>query len=288
MCVPCESELLKLYQDSFSRLCQHLERKYRVLDYGACEDAVAEAHGEALEKCRSGFQPKSDWWTYWRWLADKRALDRVRKIEREKTVSIATLSEDSSGAEWEPADRDGPPDQIAMAREEVSREVDRERKRNVRKRKMLSEILKEFTSECEKNKRLSQKQAYERLLRGQKADQIAIAMTIERNHVYQLIRRSREWLSERIRQKDVHESVFNTFRAIEADACEAGRRPQMCEQKSFGDLVRWVIAHTDAVCPDFERLTAYKRDRGDPQFADIRFHVEDGCCHRCQVELEFV
>lgn len=286
MCIPCQRELQNLYQENFRRLCQHLERKYRVLDSGACEDAAAEAHQEAWEKCCAGFQPEQDWWRYWQWLADKRALDRVRKTEREKTVSIATLLGDSSGAGWEPADPDGPPDQIAMAREELSRRVHHERRRQECRTRMLSELLKEFTSECERDGRLAQKQAYERAMRGQKPDRIAVAMKINRNHVYQHIHRSREWLFERVRQKDVHESVFTTFHAIEAEARKVGRKPRMSEVTCLGDLVHWVMANTDAMCPSEDRLREFIPHRQDPQFADIRFHVEEACCHRCRVELE--
>jgi DNA-directed RNA polymerase specialized sigma24 family protein len=281
----CEVELASLYEREFGRLCGHLDRKFRILDYSACEDAAAESHQEALAKCRAGFEPEKDWRRYWYWLANKRALDQIRRIEREKTVSIAILLGGSGAAVWEPADHNAPPDLAAMANEQFAKAAKSRRRRDDRKKKILSEILSEYIHECELKERFSQKEAYERALRGQKPNVIAEAMGIERNYVDQLIFRSRRWLLDRVRQRDVHQSVFRTIHCIEAEAAETGRKPRVSEVKLLGDLVRWVMDHTDAMCPSLDRLRAFARDRGSTALPDVRFHVEDVPCHLCSAEL---
>ncbi len=50
---------------------------------------------------------------------------------------------------------------------------------------------------------------------------------------------------------------------------------------SFGDVVRWVVEELGAFCPSAERLAAYWRKPFDPQYRDIRYHVEEAQCPIC-------
>jgi hypothetical protein len=54
---------------------------------------------------------------------------------------------------------------------------------------------------------------------------------------------------------------------------------------SWGDVVRWVIEETDALCPSPERLAAYADSPHEPALSDVRYHVEEAACRLCRAEL---
>jgi hypothetical protein len=62
--------------------------------------------------------------------------------------------------------------------------------------------------------------------------------------------------------------------------------PSLPELHSFADVIHWVIDELDAMCPSPERLAAYAAHPHDPQFSDVRFHVEEAGCRLCQAELD--
>ena len=55
--------------------------------------------------------------------------------------------------------------------------------------------------------------------------------------------------------------------------------------ESFGDVVRWIIEETGAMCPGNGRLAAYAADPQASELSDVRYHVEEARCRLCQVEL---
>ena len=57
----------------------------------------------------------------------------------------------------------------------------------------------------------TQKEVYERALRGQKPAEIAEAMRLSRGNVDVHLKRARDWILERARQSDVHGTVFQTL-----------------------------------------------------------------------------
>jgi DNA-directed RNA polymerase specialized sigma24 family protein len=80
---------------------------------------------------------------------------------------------------------------------------------------LLSQVLKEYCRHCEERpERLKQKEVYERALRGQRPAEIAQAMDITRNSVDQHLHRARKWIMERVRQADVHHSVFSSLQCL--------------------------------------------------------------------------
>jgi hypothetical protein len=68
--------------------------------------------------------------------------------------------------------------------------------------------------------------------------------------------------------------------------------------ETLGEVVRWVIEETDALCPSPERLASYaafvrsgrhqlaSRPRMADPLCDIRYHVEEAHCRLCRAELE--
>ena len=197
-----EAEFAAVYREKYDLLCDYLGRKFRRLDRAACDDLAQLAATETLEKIRgSDFQPESDWWSWLRWLASKRALDYLRQRERIAFESLAARHGDSSGPAREPADLQMAPSQVLAEAERRGRQMT-----------MLSDVLQAYCRECEaRPERLKQKEIYERALRGQRPTEIAAAMDMPRGTVDVHLKRARDWVLQRARQADVHRSVFLTL-----------------------------------------------------------------------------
>ena len=197
-----EAEFAAVYREKYDLLCDYLERKFPRFDRAACEDLAQLAATETLEQIRqSDFRPETDWWSWLRWLASKRALDYLRERERIAFERVATAQGDSSRPGREPADLPAAPSQVLAEAERRGRQMT-----------MLSDILQEYCRECEaRPERLKQKEIYERALRGQKPAEIAAAMGMARGTVDVHLKRARDWVLQRARQADVHRSVFLTL-----------------------------------------------------------------------------
>lgn len=193
-------ELDTVFAECREELRISLRRKFPRLDDSAVDDIVQAAYVETAERRRHGFQPDSNWLAYLRWLVARRAVDRLRERERE-------LLRHWSEASSMPADpaviaaRGLPPDS-ALA----------EGERRVRQGLTLSDVLQEFCRHHEsRSGAQTQKQVYERALRGQMPKEIADAMGLDRNNVDQHLKRAREWILNRIQAADVDRTVFLTL-----------------------------------------------------------------------------
>ena len=304
-------ELWSEYYGQFhDQLCQFLECSFpRLADQ--VEDIVQTVLAEALSKPPSQSLTAQQLAVWLRVAARHRALDLLRAAECRLLVRLSQLGrQDSEQSAWEPADqRPSPSSQLAQ------------QQRRGRQGLLLSEVLQEFCRWCEgRPDGLKMKQIYERSLRGQKPQQIAAAMGATRASVDTTLSRARQWVLRRVRQADVHRSVFLTLhRCAPADgmaeagadwasdakrqcpsgqgAVQAHRQPgpgssleiaaadvPLPQLHSFGDVVRWVIEELGAMCPSVDRLAAYLADPLSAAHADVRYHVEEAGCRLCRAE----
>ena len=56
--------------------------------------------------------------------------------------------------------------------------------------------------------------------------------------------------------------------------------------KTMGQVLRWVVTETDAMCPSEERLRRFRADRDSAEFSDLRYHVLEAACPFCRAELQ--
>jgi len=196
-----EAELIAAYRDHFRKLCGYLMRIFPPLDSAACEDSVQMAFVQVLEKVRnSGLKPETKCLPYLYKVVRNRAIDEIRKRERNLFVEFSARTTESSDAKSSDADRQ-PPSKVLVRAE-----------RRRQQGKLLSQILQEFCRRCEaRPEMLKQKEVFERNARGQEPAEIAKAMGIPQGNVYVHLSRAREWVRERVRKSDVHRSVFLTF-----------------------------------------------------------------------------
>lgn len=174
------------------------------------DDLLQEVVTETLRRLRrEGFCPERGWGVYWRWLARRRACDRLRTWERQMFQRLgsgvwaddADSSSKGEGDALESIDPRPGPDKPLL-----------EAERRGRQGLMLSEVLEEFCRWCESRPERSRiKEAYERSLRGQQPAEIAAGLGISADEVYLLLNRARTWVLERVRQSDVDRSVFLTL-----------------------------------------------------------------------------
>ncbi len=180
------------------------------------EDVLQDAVKETLERVRTeSFCPKNGWAAYLRWLARHRAIDRLRRLERQKLETLASGgSSDHSSSSSGPAPPSPAPVDPAPGPAAQLEKVERRGRQGL----LLSQVLQEFSYWCESRpNRLRIKEAYERSLRGQSPAQIAAGMGISSSEVYTLLHRAREWVRERIRQADVDGTVFVTLHGLKAE-----------------------------------------------------------------------
>jgi DNA-directed RNA polymerase specialized sigma24 family protein len=206
-----------------------------------------------------------------------RALDALRRVEH---VALSALAQDEEGA----GDALSPRSDAAAVDPAVYAEEAERREEQVA---LLSDILREFVAWCEAPSRKGgtrMKELYERRVRGQEPGQIAAAMGMSRNAVDQTLKRAREWILDRIRQKDAHQSIFRTLlrgcppRPIDVSVPLVGVRAVF---HSFEDVLRFVVDDIGALCPSAERMENYWRNPSEEECADIRYHVQECRCRHC-------
>jgi RNA polymerase sigma factor (sigma-70 family) len=295
-----EDELFAFYKESFDPLCERLGRAFPRLANDA-EDLVQHAVLQAFQDVRRNqFRPEKGWHV-WVWaVAVNRARDRLRRIELKLFKRLSTAVDSSDEDRLPPGPSPSPSAAVV------------EKERRDRQGKMLSDILQEWCRHCEETAEgLMHKQSFERLLRGQKYEEIAAALGVPRNTLYQWRNRAYQWILERVRQTDVNRSVFMTMlgqasqgdsdsgtrqvsarsgpKSLDPPKPPADRPPvaskEMPEITRFGDVVLWVIEEMGALCPDPERLEEFARKSQGAEFSDVRYHVVEAGCRLCGVEL---
>ncbi len=209
-----------------------------------------------------------------------RAIDRLRQIERHALFSLAQRGASDGGSSKrsdsdDPADGGAGPAVVALEAERRGRQV-----------LLLSDVLREFTRWCEsRTGGFRMKELYERRLRGQSPSTIMEAMQISRAAYDQSLKRARTWILERVKQQDVHRSVFQTVlvgRQQEPIEVQVPFGAVTATFSSFDDVVAFAVEEMGALCPSPERLDAYLRTPDAAELADIRYHVEETGCRMCQ------
>jgi len=151
----------------------------------------------------SDFQAPRNSESWLRMLVRSRAIDRLRSMERRVFFSL-TMRKDADSEmpeKMEPEDSGPSP---------ATHAIEQERRR--RQGLLLSDVLAEFCRWCEKRpQRLAIKEAYERALHGQSPAQIAEAMGVPPASVHQWLHQAREWVRQRVTERDVERSVFLTL-----------------------------------------------------------------------------
>ncbi len=206
--------------DALCELTRVLEHcRPRFLDYiirgfprlaGEAEDLLQQAWLEARRRVvDEGFRPQTGWESWLRALIRSRAIDRLRALERQVFLSWQARTSDVSA--------NLPGNEPRSPLPSPSREVV-EQERRQRQGLLLSEVLAEFCRWCEAKPagsgqagRLALKEAYERSLHGQSPADIAAAMGVPRETVYQWLHQARQWVYRRISDKDIDRSVFLTL-----------------------------------------------------------------------------
>lgn len=184
-----ERELTSAYTQHRDELCGVLRRRFPQLDP---EDLLQDVWVKILPKAQEGWRPDESWRAYLREAVLHRGIDVLRRHEIKSLDALAGN---------QPADS-GPSPSDAM----------QEGERRHRQGLTLSDIMKDYVRRCESRPvMLKQKEIYERLLRGQKQEDIVKAMGVKRGALDQAIRRARDWFQARICQADVHRSVFLTL-----------------------------------------------------------------------------
>ncbi|RMG40350.1 MAG: sigma-70 family RNA polymerase sigma factor [Planctomycetota bacterium] len=251
---------------------------------GMADDLIQDA---LIETLQSGSSPKDSsdpkkWFSHLCQLIRWRALDRLRRIERQALVSLSQAGghDGSSGHQ----SRDAALEDDAVAPSERLGEAER-RQRQVL---LLSDVLREFTQWCEsRSSGFRMKEIYERRLRGQAPGTILEQMQLSRAAFDQSLKRARNWIFERVKQQDVHHSVFQTIlRGQRHEPLEVRVPVGAAEARfsSFEEVVRFVVEEMGALCPNPERLAAYRETAHASNLSDVRYHVEAAECRICREE----
>ncbi|WP_347243998.1 sigma-70 family RNA polymerase sigma factor [Thermogutta sp.] len=188
----CRKELERFARAAFPRLAHDVDDLLQEI-WLELQAKVASADFQAPKNCES----------WLRMLVRSRAIDRLRSMERRILYSLTNKKDlDSETPERnEPIDTGPSPATYA---------IEQERRR--RQGLLLSDVLVEFCRWCEKRpQRLGIKEAYERSLHGQSPAQIAEAMGVSPESVHQWLHQAREWVRQRVTERDVERSVFLTL-----------------------------------------------------------------------------
>lgn len=271
--LPTPEEAAALFTTERDHLLNVVRRMSGVADLAWREDVVQWVFLQALQKIEEG-QPflETSLWQYVCWRARNRIIDLRRQSEWTLMQDLARPEEGELAA------------QIAASEPTPLEEaVDQERRQ--RKQRLLSEILQEYSRQCQSQERmLSGKEVLERMLRGESAEQTAAAMGMERNAVDKARRDARRRLRELLRKHDAHQTVFQTFYRREMAHPFQGRRKNsgQVEAPTVGELFHFVLNQAGALCPEEQRLRGYLAQPEDAAFADIRYHVAQAGCPLCQ------
>jgi RNA polymerase sigma factor (sigma-70 family) len=280
MHLPTRADVETLIAENHARLVNLVKAISNRRDRAWCEDLVQSVILEVLEKIDDGVPfVKTTLWRYLCWTLRNRVIDQQRRRELKLLQDFADAQED------EPADvparipaADPTPQAAAMNHERFER-----------KKKLLSDILEEYSRRCESQPRmLSGKEIFERMLRGESPEQTAAALRMKRNTIDKARRDARLKLRELMEKHDVHRTVFATFFRREMDHPYQGERQNsgVLEVQTTSELFRWIMDEAGALCPGEDRLRAYLAGPDQPQLRDVQYHVHDAGCPLCRGLLE--
>lgn len=192
------------YQELFARLGEYLRQRFARLDADTVEDIVQWTLSEFWQE--AGQRPPDNPWAYLRRMASNNAIDWIRRQER---IRFEQLSRQGVSGD---ISRQASPAAEVTGRERTPLSQVLEEERRKRQGLLLSEVLQQFTADCQRRPEGGKmKEAYERSVRGQAPDEIAAAMGISKSQVYLLTSRARRWVLRRLQAQDVNRSVFATL-----------------------------------------------------------------------------
>lgn len=216
------------------------------------------------------FVPKHGWKTYLTSVAINEAKKCWKEIER---GWFQTLADESAG----PAVASNMPSPSTIVSET---------ERRGRQTLLFSDILREYVSRCEEQAMQTQKEIYERRVRGQEPPEIAERMGLSENNVHKPLQRARGWVRKRIQAADVDRSVFQTFHVGSETPVTRGLPEHV--PHNFNDVLHLVVHEAGALCPSDGRLTLYIASPDEAELRDVRYHVEEAGCPLCAARRETI
>ena len=259
------------FTDHIPYLRQFLAAKFGRLSEADREDIVQEVCLAVWKRLSvtPDFVPDSPWTTYLARAAINAALNSLKHVERGWFQTLADESVDPALASVMP----NPP---AIADEIARRD---------RQSLLLSDILREYVARCEQKQMQTQKEIYERRLRGQEPTQISSEMGVSEDNVYQHLKRARDWIMDRIQQADVARSVFQTFLRPRRETPVTSGLPDHVP-RNFHEVLQRVVHEAGVLCPSDGRLMLYFASPSEVELRDVRYHVEDAGCPLCAARRE--
>lgn len=249
--------------DQIPRLYAFLRSRYPRLQSDH-DDIIQDVRLGVLKRLSNepGFEPTCRWSTY----LIRAVINATNRVLRnyERTWFITLADEDDVAA-------DSHPDPANILIEAERRE---------RQTLLLSDILREYVTQCEEGSRHVQKEVYERRWRGQSPSQIAKEMRLKEDNVNQNVNRARNWVRERIQQADVAQSVFLTLLNLRRDVPAPSSLPPGVPT-NFNEVMERLIHEAGVLCPSEASLNLYLGRPTDPALSDVRFHVEGAQCPLC-------
>lgn len=256
------------------KMLNYLRKCFSRLDDADLEDAVQTVFVEVLAR-RADFVPaNAKWETY----LCQAAFNAARGIwkQRERGWFKSLGGELEAGEKDSPAltpiDDYGHPDIVAV-----------EVERRGRQQLLLSDILQEYALRCEQQNMQTQREIYERRLRGQDAKLIMASMGVARNNIDKHLERAREWINDRMQQADVEKSVFQTvLRGQNRDIPQLPNSVPTDVPRNGHEVLMRVVNEFGALCPSDERLTQFEQEPQAVEFSDLRYHIQEVPCPLCQ------
>lgn len=247
-------------------LVDWLKRTFPRLDLAECEDLVQLAVQQTWEKlCHEPeFSPKEGWQAWLRSVARYRALDFLRRCEALSLEAFAKHDHDTSSGlgKWEPAHPGLSPSAVL-----------RQQEHGQRRQTLLSDVLGDYCRHCEKYGTYTQREVFERSVRGQKSQEIAREMGLAEQRVHEHRSRAFQRIRQDIAHRDPNHSVLSSLFGIRRDRRSVPHEVAGLHAQTFSDLVRFVVDEVGALCPSEERLTDFVQDPNAANLADVRYHV---------------
>jgi DNA-directed RNA polymerase specialized sigma24 family protein len=273
--LPTRAELETLIGERRARLVGLAGSIGNCRDQAWREDVVQSVILEVLLKIDAGVPfVDTTLWQFLCWTLRNRVIDRQRRKELKLLQDFAGAQDDASVdlAARIPA-TEPTPAAAALGSERLER-----------KKKLLSDILEEYCRHCESQPRMTPgKEIFERMLRGESAEETAAAMGMKRNTIDKARRDARLRLRELMTRRDVHQSVFQTFYRREMDHPFQGRRQNSGVLATpASELFRWIMDEAGALCPAEARLKEYLADPQSDLLHDVHYHVEEAGCPLCR------
>lgn len=208
---------------------------------------------------------------YLRQAAKNSALDILKQRERGWFKSLGSEVAKKELASLSPLEAD-------MQDADIAAEINR----RGRQKLLLSDILQEYAQRCELQNMQTQREIYERKLRGQEVKIIESSMDVTRASIDKHLQRARDWISNRMQQADVEKSVFQTFLRPKRDVPAIPDTVAEDVPRNFHEVLMRVVNEVGALCPSDERLARFEQQPQAVEFSDLRYHIQEAQCPLCQ------